>query len=97
LERILPQEATEHFVYSLEVKREYEKHVRYESPANLPHETLLALETAALSAYDALGCRDLCRIDFRVRDGVRLASSEIAELAAVNISSGDKHTHKNMH
>jgi len=27
----------------------------------------------------------------------RLTASEIAELAAVNISSGDKHTHKNMH
>ena len=68
--RILPQQSNEHFVYSLEVKREYEKHVKYESPAKLPDETMIALETAAIAAYESLGCRDLCRIDFRVRDGV---------------------------
>jgi len=68
--RIVPKQANEHFVYSLEVKRDYENHVTYESPAQLPLAVLQALETAALSAYDSLGCRDICRLDFRVRDGV---------------------------
>ena len=68
--RILPKNQTEHFVYSLEVKRNWQENVRYECPAQLPHETLLALEDAALRAYDILGCRDVTRIDFRIRDGV---------------------------
>jgi D-alanine-D-alanine ligase len=68
--RVVPKQPTEHFVYSLEVKRDWEPRVAYECPAKLPKETLVAIETAALEAYEALGCRDVARIDFRVRDGV---------------------------
>ena len=68
--RVLPKQPTEHFVYSLEVKRDWAAQVEYEVPPKLPHQTILALETAALDAYDILGCRDVARIDFRVKDGV---------------------------
>ena len=68
--RVLPQEAEERFVYSLEVKRDWRQRVRYECPAHLPASQAEAVEEAALWAYRALGCRDVARIDFRLRDGV---------------------------
>jgi len=68
--RVVPMQPTEHFVYSLEVKRDWEKQVRYEAPPKLPAEVLKATEAAAKQSFHALGCRDLSRADFRVRDGV---------------------------
>ncbi len=67
--RVLPVEPTERFVYSLEVKRDFRRQVRYECPAALPPGRLAVVEKATLAAYRALGCRDLARIDFRLRDG----------------------------
>jgi D-alanine-D-alanine ligase len=66
LMRVVPKQPTPHFVYSLEVKRNYEAMVDYECPPKLPSAVLRALEEAALTAYDALGCRDVARLDFRV-------------------------------
>lgn len=86
--RVIPKQATEHFVYSLEVKRDWENQVRYETPPQLPHETLLAIEAAALQAYDILGCRDVTRIDFRVRDGVPYFL-EANPLPGLNPETGD--------
>jgi D-alanine-D-alanine ligase len=68
--RVVPLRTNERFVYSLEVKRDYSSQVRYESPPRLPAEHLRAVEEAALLVYRALGCRDVARIDFRLRDGV---------------------------
>jgi D-alanine-D-alanine ligase len=52
------------------VKRDYLNRVRYECPAQLVPDVLAAVEEATLTAYQALGCRDVARIDFRLRDGV---------------------------
>ena len=68
--RIRPKTENPTFVYSLEVKRDYERQVEYECPAALPASVSAALTDAALTVWDALGCRDLARLDFRVRDGV---------------------------
>jgi D-alanine-D-alanine ligase len=54
------------FVYSVEVKRDWQRRVRYTVPPRLPAETLEELEAAARSAWQLLGCRDLARIDFRL-------------------------------
>lgn len=68
--RVVPVQPTEHFVYSLEVKRDWEKQVRYEAPPKLNEKLLHATTHASKQSFHALGCRDLARVDFRVRDGV---------------------------
>jgi D-alanine-D-alanine ligase len=64
--RILPKKKNKHFVYSVEIKRDYVNLVDYESPPRLPPETLARLEDDSLKAFRILGCRDFARIDFRL-------------------------------
>jgi D-alanine-D-alanine ligase len=66
---IFPVQPVSRFIYSLDVKRDYLRQVRYECPAPLPANTLDKVGQAALTAYRALGCRDVARIDFRLRAG----------------------------
>ncbi|HQT98354.1 MAG TPA: ATP-grasp domain-containing protein [Thermodesulfobacteriota bacterium] len=54
------------FVYSLEVKRDWENQVSYRVPPDLPAATLAEIERCALGIYRALGCLDFSRIDFRL-------------------------------
>jgi D-alanine-D-alanine ligase len=68
--RIRPKTAVERFVYSLEYKRDFLRLIDYECPAKLAPGVTAAVEAAALSVWDALGLRDVARLDFRVRDGV---------------------------
>jgi D-alanine-D-alanine ligase len=68
--RVVPNRPTEHFVYSLEVKRDWQRQVRYECPARLADADMAAVSRSALMAYEALGCRDVSRLDFRLRRGV---------------------------
>ena len=69
--RVLPKKKEKHFVYSIEVKRDYVKRVDYESPVRLPQPVLDKLEQYSLKAFKVLGCRDVSRVDFRVgQDGI---------------------------
>jgi D-alanine-D-alanine ligase len=68
--RVIPRQPTERFIYSLEVKRDFRRLVDYECPARFSAGTLTEIERSAGLAYQVLGCRDVARIDFRVRDGV---------------------------
>ncbi len=68
--RVVPRRHTERFVYSLEVKRDWERQVRYECPPQLPTADLDAVCDSARRAFRVLGCRDVARVDFRLRDGV---------------------------
>lgn len=86
--RVIPQSPTEHFVYSLEVKRNWENTVSYEAPAKLPKELANTIEADALAVFAGLGCRDLARADFRIRDGVAYFL-EINPLPGLNPDSGD--------
>lgn len=68
--RVLPLQRTNRFIYSLEVKRNYLEQVRYECPAKLAPDVDAAVRHAALDVYRLLSCRDVARVDFRVRDGI---------------------------
>ena len=70
LMKIVPREENQRFVYSLEVKRDWNNRVVYDVPPGGSPELLDRLTLAAKDAYRTLGCRDLARLDFRVRDGV---------------------------
>jgi D-alanine-D-alanine ligase len=67
--RVVPRVPCDRFVYSLEVKRDFRRLVDYDCPARLPAGTLANIERLAGRIYEYLGCRDVARIDFRVRDG----------------------------
>lgn len=86
--RVVPVKADGKFVYSLEVKRDYLNQVRYECPPSLPTAVLQAVERAALEAYRVLGCRDVARVDFRLRDGVPYFL-EVNPLPGLNPESSD--------
>lgn len=85
---IAPKVAVPHFVYSLEVKRDYVAQVEYACPPALPADVLRDVEAAALTAFDALGCSDVSRIDFRIRDGVPYFI-ELNPLPGLNPESSD--------
>jgi len=86
--RVVPLRDEPRFVYSLEVKRDFAARVRYEAPPALPAEHLRAVDAAALLAYKALGCRDVARIDYRLRDGVPYFL-EANPLPGLNAETGD--------
>ncbi|MCI0438376.1 MAG: D-alanine--D-alanine ligase [Chloroflexi bacterium] len=54
------------FMYTLEVKRDWERQVAYRCPPELPASCIAELEAAALALFKVLGCRDMARLDFRV-------------------------------
>jgi D-alanine-D-alanine ligase len=86
--RMVPKKAGENFVYSLEVKRNWTENVDYEAPAKLAPEVTRAVEADALAVFAGLGCRDVARADFRIRDGVPYFL-EINPLPGLSPDSGD--------
>ncbi|MCM8773967.1 MAG: ATP-grasp domain-containing protein [Candidatus Omnitrophica bacterium] len=54
------------FIYSLEVKREWQKNVRYEPEDKIPFDIRKNLEKYALEAFRILELRDIARIDMRL-------------------------------
>lgn len=59
-------------IYSFEDKLEENDRIRYEVPAKVDPGQLERLRAAARSAFMALGCRDVARIDFRMDDANRI-------------------------
>jgi len=68
---IVPRKREGHFVYSLEVKRDYLNLVDYECPPQLADEIKERIALTSLKVFKCLSCRDFARADFRVSpDGV---------------------------
>ncbi|MGH7168881.1 MAG: D-alanine--D-alanine ligase family protein [Gemmataceae bacterium] len=83
--RVVPARPDDRFVYSLEVKRDFRRQVRYEC---WPASRAETVADAALRIYRALGCRDVSRIDFRLKDGVPYFL-EVNPLPGLNPESSD--------
>lgn len=86
--RVVPRRPGDHFIYSIEIKRDYQNQVDYESPARLSAEVEHDVRRAALAAYHALGCRDVARIDFRL-DGSVPYFLEVNPLPGLNPIESD--------
>lgn len=68
--QVIPLTDPSRFVYSIELKRDWEENITYATPPKLPPDQIRAVEEAALTAYEVLGIKDIARIDFRFKDGV---------------------------
>ena len=86
---VVPLKASDRFIYSLEVKRNWRECVRYESPARLLGPIQNQIESAALEAWDRLGCRDLCRMDFRLNAAGEPVFIEANPLPGLNPVTSD--------
>ena len=87
--RVVPRKKTDCFVYSLEVKRDWESLLTYECPALLGKGVLQDIADSSLKAYEALGCRDFARMDFRISPDGTPYFLEINPLPGLNPKSGD--------
>ena len=87
--RVVPRKKTDCFVYSLEVKRDWESLLTYECPALLGKGVLQDIADSSLKAYEALGCRDFARMDFRIGPDGTPYFLEINPLPGLNPKSGD--------
>lgn len=86
--RVVPRKSDGPFIYSLEVKRDWENQVSYETPARLGDEAGRALFAAANRVLKVLEVRDVGRLDFRIRDGVPYFL-EINPLPGLDPRTGD--------
>ena len=87
--RILPRSKEAYFVYSLEVKRDWENLVDYECPAQLKARVLRRIAELSIRIFEVLGCRDFARLDFRVSSKGIPYFLEINPLPGLNPKSGD--------
>lgn len=79
----------EEFVYSVEVKRNWEVEVEYHVPPRRPAEVVEEVERTALEAYQALDCRDLGRVDVRLDAAGRASFLEVNPLPGIHPVTGD--------
>lgn len=87
---IVPRRARpDEFVYSLEVKRNWEAEVDYHVPPRRPAEVVAEVERAALAAYRALECRDVGRVDVRLDAAGRPGFIEVNPLPGIHPVTGD--------
>jgi D-alanine-D-alanine ligase len=87
--RIRPKRGADpEFVYSIEMKRDWENQVAYDVPPPLPPEILSRLYADAVKAFRAIGARDVSRVDFRVR-GTTPVFLEINPLPGLSPVYGD--------
>ena len=87
--RVLPKQNNTHFIYSLEVKREWEQLVNYECPARLDKGTLEEITDLSLKVFKTLGCRDFARLDFKLDSEGIPYFLETNPLAGLNPKSSD--------
>jgi D-alanine-D-alanine ligase len=80
-----PEEA----IYSLEVKREWEKKVSYHCPPQVERALQKRIEEVALRSYRILDCRDVSRVDIRVAEDGTPHFLEVNPLPGLSPVYGD--------
>lgn len=70
----------EYCVYNYTVKQDYPHYVDYQCPAVLDEATEQTMKRTARKVFDALGCRDFARVDFRLDESGQLYFIEINPL-----------------
>lgn len=87
---IVPLKARpEEFVYSLEVKRDWENEVEYHVPPRRAAGIVEAVAQCALDAHRALECRDVSRVDVRLDTHGAPRFLEVNPLPGLNPRTGD--------
>jgi D-alanine-D-alanine ligase len=86
---IAPAVPNGHFLYSVEVKRNFRERVQYFIPPRLPEPTFHGIGRLALTAYRLLGCRDVARLDFRLDAEGRPHFLECNPLPGLNPDTSD--------
>ncbi len=86
---IVPKIQNEFFIYSLEVKRNYRSRVDYRVPPKVSKEVESHLYDSAIKAFNALGCRDFARIDFRLNSKNQPVFIEANPLPGLNPITSD--------
>lgn len=87
---IVPRKArAEEFVYSLEVKRDWENEVEYHVPPRRDARVIAEVEECARDAHHVLGCRDVSRVDVRLDAEGRASFLEVNPLPGLNPVTGD--------
>jgi D-alanine-D-alanine ligase len=87
--RVVAKKRSTYFIYSLEVKREWEQLVDYECPAQLETGILEEIANSSLEVFKVLGCRDFARLDFKLSSEGVPYFLEINPLAGLNPKSSD--------
>jgi len=87
--RVLPKQKDSEFIYSLEIKRDYERLVDYECPAQLDTAISDEIKKSSLLIFNALSCRDFARLDFKLDADQVPYFLEINPLAGLNPKSSD--------
>jgi D-alanine-D-alanine ligase len=77
-------------IYSLEAKRNWQEQVEYICNPKMPTEVLNSISEQSLAACEALGVRDVARVDFRLRGtSMEPVFLEINPLPGLNAENSD--------
>ena len=76
-------------VYDYECKQNWQRHVRYECPAQLTRDEARAVERACRSTFMALACRDVARVDLKLTPEGRVYVLEVNPLPGLTPDYSD--------
>jgi D-alanine-D-alanine ligase len=80
---------TERPIYDYGCKQDWQRHVRYEVPANLTKEELRAIERTCRMTFADLGCRDVARVDLRMNAQGKIFVIEVNPLPGLTPDYSD--------
>jgi len=80
MEIIYRQHRGPYNIYSCEVKRNFREYVDYSCPPDIPPALVNKIKSDAITVYNALGCMDFARADFRLSADGRVYFIEINPL-----------------